>query len=218
MMGATHPEARGAVQSESTVDLRFELRGTRLPADYACGLANAVLPRLPWLADDPGSGIHPVRCAPMGDGALGLSRRTRLVLRVPRARAREALALEGCSLAFDGVTLAVGAAKSWPVTASPTLYARRVIMGPEEEVAFATALGDLLRAMEIDCKVVLGRRSALAIPRGERSGFSVLLYGIAPEKSLRLQERGLGVHRVYGCGIMVPHKSVAAVSDWPAAA
>jgi CRISPR-associated protein Cas6 len=201
------------VRSDSTIDLRFEMRGTCLPADYAFELASAVLEHLPWLADDPASGIHPVRGALTGDGALGLSRRTRLVLRVPRARTQESLALQERTLALGGETLEVGAAKPWPVAASPTLYAQRVIAGPDEEAPFAAALAELLGAMAIECAIVLGRRSALATPQGERAGFSVLLHGVTPEQSLRIQERGLGAHRLYGCGIVVPHKSVGAVFD-----
>jgi CRISPR-associated protein Cas6 len=214
MSAAMRLEEWGGAQSVLAVDLRFELRGsTRLPADNAFELAGAVLEHLPWLADDPASGIHPVRGALTGDGALGLSRRTRLVLRVPRARTQESFALQGRSLTVGGETLAVGAAKPWAVAASPTLYAQRVIAGPEEELAFAAALAELLAAMAIDCAIVLGRRSALATPQGERIGYSVLLHDIDPAQSLRLQERGLGAHRLYGCGIVVPHKSVAAVSD-----
>jgi CRISPR-associated protein Cas6 len=199
-------------QSVLAVDLRFELRGTRLPADYACALASAVLEHLPWLAEDPASGIHPLRGALTGEGALGLSRRTRLVLRVPRARAREALALQGRTLDVGGETLDVGAARAWPVAGSPTVYAQRVIAGPDDEAAFAAAVAALLAAMTIDCPLVLGRRSALATPQGERSAYSVLLHDLNPAQSLALQERGLGAHRLYGCGIVVPHKSVGAAA------
>lgn len=213
MSAAIRLDEWSTVQSDTTVDLRFELRGSRLPADYARALADAVLEHLPWLVDDPGSGIHPLRGALTGDGAIGLSRRTRLVLRVPRGRLEESLALQGCTLAIGGETIGIGAAKAWPVTASPTLYAKRVIAGPEDEMAFAAALEVMLRAFSIECETVLGRRSAVLTPEGSSGGFSVLLHGIRPRQSLQLQERGLGTHRVYGCGIVVPHKSVGAASD-----
>jgi CRISPR-associated protein Cas6 len=213
MNAAVDPAQWGVTRSETTVDLRFELRGTCLPADYTLALADAVLARLPWLADEPGSGIHPVRGALTGDGALGLSRRTRLVLRVPRERMEDARALQRCTLVLGGETLEVGVAKPWPVTATPTLYALRVIAGPEDEAPFAAALDEMLQAMAIDCEMVLGRRSRISTPEGECSGYSVLLHGLGPAQSLLLQERGLGVHRLYGCGIIVPHKSVGAVSD-----
>ena len=51
----------------------------------------------------------------------------------------------------------------------------------------------------------------MAVRAGVRRGFSVLLHGMTPELSLRLQERGLGELRLQGCGIVVPYKSVAAV-------
>ena len=210
---ATHPAEWNSAQSGTVIDLRFELRGERLPADYSVLLAEAVLRHLPWLADDPGAGIHPIRGAFTGAGTLGLSRRTRLVLRVPRTRVQETLVLQGCALALGGDTLEVGQAKPWPVTANPTLYARRVIAGPEDEIAFMSALDELLRSLTIDCETILGKRSTISTPGGECSGYSVLLHGIKPAQSLLLQERGLGAHRLYGCGIVVPHKSVAAVAD-----
>jgi len=213
MSFATRRDEWTALCSDATVDLRFELRGTRLPANYARALAEGVLEHLPWLVDDPGSGIHPLRGALTGDGALGLSRRTRLVLRVPRERMEASLALQGCTMTVGGETLGIGAAKPWPVTANPTLYAARVIAGPEDEVEFAAALEAMLRDLSIDCETVLGRRSTVSTPHGELRGFSVLLHGLGPRQSLQLQERGLGAHRIYGCGIIVPHKSVGAASD-----
>jgi hypothetical protein len=41
--------------------------------------------------------------------------------------------------------------------------------------------------------------------------FSLMLHALPPDQSLRLQHHGLGVHRLLGCGIFVPHKSAAAV-------
>ena len=45
----------------------------------------------------------------------------------------------------------------------------------------------------------------------EMTTFSMMLHGLGPEQSLRLQQRGLGPHRLLGCGLFVPHKSAAAV-------
>ena len=41
--------------------------------------------------------------------------------------------------------------------------------------------------------------------------FSMMLHALVPEQSLRLQQHGLGPHRLLGCGLFVPHKSAAAV-------
>jgi CRISPR-associated protein Cas6 len=197
--------------SAEAADLRFELRGERLPLDHGQALADAVSEHLPWLADEPAAGIHAVRGAAMGGDLLGISRRARLVLRLPRARLDAARVLAGRSLRLGGETLGVGEGRVWPISPSETVYARLVIAGPEEEARFAEALGGLLGAFGAACQVVLGKPRELATREGVRRGFSVLLHGAGPELSLRLQERGLGELRLHGCGIVVPYKSIAAV-------
>ena len=193
------------------LDLRFELRGERLPLDHGQALADAVCEQLPWLADEPAAGIHAVRGAAMGGELLGISRRARLTLRLPRTRRDDALALAGRTLRLGGETLGGGEAKAWPISPSATVYARLVIVGPEDEARFAEALAGLLRSFGVSCQVVLGKPRSLATRAGVRRGFSVLLHGMTPEQSLRLQEQGLGELRLQGCGIVVPYKSVAAV-------
>jgi len=206
---------RGLELSAEAADLRFELHGERLPLDHGQALADAVSGHLPWLADEPAAGIHAVRGAAMNGDLLGISRRARLVLRLPRGRLEDAHALAGRSLRLGGETLGVGTGKAWPISPSETVYARLVIAGPEEEAAFAEALDALLRALlgtaGAACQVVLGKPRSLATRGGVRRGFSVLLHGVGPELSLRLQERGLGELRLHGCGIVVPYKSIAAV-------
>jgi CRISPR-associated protein Cas6 len=201
--------------SAETVDLRFELRGERLPLDHGQALADAVCEQLPWLAGEPAAGIHAVRGAAMGGELLGISRRARLTLRLSQTRLDDALALAGRSLRLGEETLQVGAGKAWPISPSETVYARLVIAGPEDEARFAEALGGLLRALlgtaGAACQLVLGKPRALATRAGLRRGFSVLLHGMTPELSLRLQEQGLGELRLQGCGIVVPYKSIAAV-------
>lgn len=201
----------GLEPSAAAIDLRFELQGERLPLDHGQALAEAVCEHLPWLADEPAAGIHAVRGAAMNGGLLGISRRARLTLRLPRGRLDDALALAGRSLRLGAQSLQVGAGKPWPLTPSNTVYARVVIAGPEEEGPFAEALGGLLRDFGAARQVVLGKPLSLATRAGARRGFSVLLHGMTPEQSLRLQEQGLGELRLHGCGIVVPYKSIAAV-------
>ncbi len=197
--------------SASTADLRFALHGERLPADHGQALAEAVAEHLPWLAGERDAGIHAVRGAAMGGELLGISRRARLVLRLPRARLEDARALSGRGLRVGGETLRVGDAAPWPILSSDTVYSRLVIAGPADEQPFAAALEALLGTFGAACQVVLGKPRALATREGVRRGFSVLLHGMTPDASLRLQERGLGELRLYGCGIVVPYKSIAAV-------
>jgi hypothetical protein len=43
------------------------------------------------------------------------------------------------------------------------------------------------------------------------SGFSLMIDGLSPEHSLRLQMHGLGPLRSLGCGVFVAHRSAAAL-------
>src|SRR5512135_2794652 len=73
--------------SAASADLRFVLRGERLPADHGEALADAVTAELPWLAGERDAGIHAVRGAPMQNELLGVSRRA-CRARASRRRAR----------------------------------------------------------------------------------------------------------------------------------
>jgi hypothetical protein len=40
-----------------------------------------------------------------------------------------------------------------------------------------------------------------------------MLHGLKRAESVAIQESGLGLHRLLGCGLFVPHKSIAAVGE-----
>ncbi len=193
------------------VDLQFELRGERMPAEHGWALYRAIVEHLPWLAEAQHAGIHAVRAAAIDAGTLGLSRRVKLVLRVPRERVAEARELEGRSLGLGGAPLQVGAARERAIEPWSALHARLAIAGPEEETAFLDALNRLLADAGHEFDVVLGRAASLATPEGRASGYAVLLHGVSEQASIELQERGIGTHRLYGCGILVPFRTVGSV-------
>ena len=62
-------------------------------------------------------------------------------------------------------------------------------------------------------QVICGKRQQRDWPAGVVTTFSLMLHGLTASDSLRLQELGLGRHRLLGCGIFVPHKSAAAVGE-----
>ena len=68
-----------------------------------------------------------------------------------------------------------------------------------------------LAALGIACEFITGRRRTGDGGRPRDRGFSVVLHGLAPEDSLRMQCEGIGGERALGWGIFVPHKSIAAV-------
>ncbi len=63
------------------------------------------------------------------------------------------------------------------------------------------------------CPVVCGREQQLRGPQQALHGYSLMLHGLREASALRILERGLGAHRLMGCGVFVPHKSAAAVGE-----
>ena len=94
-------------EAKPGVDVVFGLGGTSLPHDHAEALARAVAVWLPWLADEPSAGIHPLRTAPTTQGMVLLARRARMTLRVPAHRAEASLGLSEKRLEV-GEGLAIG--------------------------------------------------------------------------------------------------------------
>jgi CRISPR-associated protein Cas6 len=83
----------------------------------------------------------------------------------------------------------------------------------DDEIAFMRAMDADLQALAVRSQVICGKRQHHAWPAGALTTFSLMLHGLSASDSLRLQELGLGRHRLLGCGIFVPHKSAAAVGE-----
>jgi CRISPR-associated protein Cas6 len=194
------------------VDVAFAIAGEALPTDHARALGEALLAALPWLAEVDGAGVHPVRLAPAGGERGWLSRRSRLTLRVPREHASSAASLAGARLEIEGHRiLLAGAPVRRELQPYSTLYAARVAADGDDEMAFAAAIDAELAKLDIACRRICGRRSALADGRGMQPAFSLMLDGLGADDALCVLERGLGEHRLWGCGLFVPHRSAAAV-------
>ncbi|MGD9831863.1 MAG: type I-MYXAN CRISPR-associated protein Cas6/Cmx6 [Piscinibacter sp.] len=195
------------------VDIAFALQGRALPRDHRWALAAALAQALPSLGEDPRTAVHPVKLVHgSGEPAL-LSARSRLVLRVPREGTPSVLALAGRTLEVGGCELRLGEAQVRELLPHTTLYAHFVDAGEADEVGFLAAMSDELARLEVRCPVVCGREQQLRGPAHELHGYSLMLHGLRESSALRILERGLGAHRLMGCGVFVPHKSAAAVGE-----
>jgi CRISPR-associated protein Cas6 len=195
--------------ADTVVDVAFALEGTTLPADHAESLACAVERWLPWLADEPGAGIHPLRTAATSHGMLVIARRAKLVLRLPAGRARESRELCGRTLAIGESQVSIGAASERPLSPASTLYASRVMTDAPDEQAFHGAVVRWLADAGVRCEFIAGRSRRLIAGGREVTGFALALHGLAPADSLHVQASGMGGQRRLGCGIFVPHKAIA---------
>lgn len=192
------------------VDLAYPVTGGSVARDYAVALYRALRSAAPWLDEEPLAGVHPIHGLTPCGGAYLVGGRTRLTLRVPASRVAACESLQGRALALPD-PLRVGRARARDLLAHPVLHARLVITGADEESAFAADIARAVDELGLDCETIVGRRGELRLESGRWTGFSLMLHGLSPSDSLRAQAHGIGLHRKLGCGLFVPHKSVAAV-------
>ncbi|MEN8178775.1 MAG: type I-MYXAN CRISPR-associated protein Cas6/Cmx6 [Pseudomonadota bacterium] len=207
------------VVSDEVIDMLFKIKCSTLPVDHAWPLSEAILAELPWFADDPQAGLHLIYGADSGNGwerpqdgddLLYLSRRTRLVLRLPKHRVADAGALTGATLRIQGNSLAIGDAHTRSLATTTTLYCRHLVTDTEmKENEFMDLAVQALRDMQIRFKKILcGKSRNFATPDGDLPTQSLMVAGLPLEDSITLQQYGLGPHRNRGFGLFVPHKTV----------
>jgi CRISPR-associated protein Cas6 len=195
------------------IDVAYALEGETLPWDYRFLLADALERAAPWLGGAAGAGVHRLNLVQGGGREAMLSRRTRLILRLPRELADAACALAGAELSVAGRRLRLGAAQRRELQHHRTLYAHLVAAAGAGELDFMRAVQDELVRLGVRCVPVCGLHQV--VEAGALSGFSLMLDGLLPDQSLRVLDAGLGAHRRLGCGLFVGHKSAAAVGTPP---
>jgi CRISPR-associated protein Cas6 len=208
------PENKPEEYTPRLIDLQFDLVGTTIPADNAQLLADALQGLLPWLGEDGGSGIQHMKGAETntGDATLNINRRTKLFLRVPKTRVADAQQLIGQSLDLAGHALQIGSFKTREFSPFGNIYAHFVDTGSATEEQFVQdVMQELDGHFQLRCGFICGKRQTLHSASGPLHGYSLMLHDVPPHKSLQLQDEGLGRNRLLGCGIFIPHKSIAPV-------
>jgi CRISPR-associated protein Cas6 len=210
------------VVPENVLDLHFSIRCKTLPVDHAWALSTAIQQALPWFADEERAGLHLIFVADSGNGwerphgsgeNLYPSRRTKLILRLPKERIDDALALTGQTLQVGDSEIEVGEGSTQPLSATNTLYSRYVAVtdaGQTEEEFVAQQVAELKAAGLSFKKLLCGKETRFALPEGELLTRSVLIADLSFADAVRLQEIGVGTHaqQILGCGLFIPHKAV----------
>ncbi|MCP4995546.1 MAG: hypothetical protein GY934_17485, partial [Gammaproteobacteria bacterium] len=153
----------------NVVDLAFSIQCPALPVDHAWVLSKEICLRLPWISDEPLAGLHNIHVADSGNGwerpqgaeeLLYPSRRTKLILRLPSSRVKDATQLCGSVLEIAGHQLQIGKAKSRPLSITPILYARYVVTRRVwDESEFTDWVVNELKRRELRFKKVLSGMS-----------------------------------------------------------
>ena len=214
MNWSSWPEDKPEEYVPQMIDLQFDLVGTTIPADNALLLSDALLEQLPWLGEDSRIGIQHLKGAETntGDISLNINRRTKLFLRAPKTRVDDLLQLVGKTLDLAGHALQIGNFKTRAFSPFGNIYAHFVDTGSVTEEQFVQ---DVMRELDghfqIRCGFICGKRQTLKSASGPLFGYSLMLHDVPPHKSLQLQDEGMGRNRLLGCGIFIPHKSIAPV-------
>lgn len=219
------PDTPQTPVAPDVVDVRYRIRCQALPVDHARDLRSALLAVWPWLVDEPLAGVHTIHGAESGNGwirpddpatYLPLSRRTRLALRLPYHRLEEARELSGTTLQVGPDLMEIIDSRLHPLQAQGTVFTRYVAIETEDEEEFLRQCTEQLQAIGIEApRMMAGRTHLVAGSTGTLRCRSLMLDGLDPGQSLDLQRRGLGPERLLGCGLFLPHKSIAPVAAAP---
>ncbi|MGV8933925.1 MAG: type I-MYXAN CRISPR-associated protein Cas6/Cmx6 [Gallionellaceae bacterium] len=189
------------------IDIVFDLDGAAVPESYPYILWAELLRCLPWLKDEANAGVHPLRGSASGNNIL-LSKRSKLILRLPAERAKQANSLTGQQLDIDGNHLVVGKARSRPLQAATTLHAY-IIESKLKEVEFLAGIKRQLLDMNIACNLICDKHRSVRDGIQTITGFGLVLHDLKLPTSLTIQSVGLGTSRHFGCGIFVPFKAIS---------
>lgn len=205
----------------TSIDLVFPAIGTFLPTDHAYALYAALSRLLLPLHDGRVRfGMAPITGPHVGNGRLQIDpRQSRLRLRLSTADIPHVLPLAGKALDIAGHRIRLGVPELHALAPAPALIARTVTF------KHATDADDLLKAarQQLDDSGIggqprvpqhLGRegrrepiRRVVRVKGVRIVGYSLLVEGLGPAESLKLQEVGLGGRRHLGCGLFIPARS-----------
>ncbi len=207
---------------DDIVDLVFSIRCRCLPVDHSYLLSQAISRVLPWFVDEAHAGLHTIHVAESGNGwmrpddpnaLLHLSRRTRLMLRLPKQRIEDAGKLSGRTLDVAGNSLEVEKSTVKLLSTITTLFARYIVTrdGADEDAFMQEAMAQLNGMGIRPKKMLCGMKNIIATPEQVIHTRSLMLADLTVEEAVKLQQQGLGPNRKLGCGLFIPHKGINTV-------
>jgi CRISPR-associated protein Cas6 len=197
--------------SSEMIDVVFDLSGSHVPEGYPFALWSSIVDLLPGLNEVKNAGILPLRGSASGENTL-LSKRTKLILRVPVHFAAQTFQLSNKQITIGNSTLLIGMGKERPLIAAPTLHAYMVesLLG---EVDFLAEMHNQLIHLGIPANLICDKHRKIISTNKTISGFGLVLHDLKPHASLQIQRLGLGGSRHFGCGLFVPFKVISGLDS-----
>jgi CRISPR-associated protein Cas6 len=208
---------------EKVVDVTYKIDCKQIPTCHAWELSQALYQVMPWMKSEPEVGVHQIHGAASGNGwerpadgeLIHLSKRTRMHLRMPASRVDEANELVGETLDIAGHPVTVGKMTTRQIEPFSTLFARYIVTpaGLSED-DFLLWVVDELKSRDIQVRKLLCGIGHEFEANGENIVTrSLMIADLDKTTSVALQEKGIGLHRHFGCGIFIPHKGIKAVGE-----
>ena len=206
--------------SESIVDVSFKVNCKKIAADHAYDLFLAVLKKFPNIEKIDNLAIHSVYGAESGAGwerpetEIYLSKRTRFCIRTPIEHSQDFHNLNGETLEIGGYKMTLSKPTIKELVITDTLFCRTVVVEHNQnEDEFLQDVSLSLAAMGINVKKMLcGKEHIVKTPSKTLVGKTLLITDLEKQDSIKLQELGIGIGKLFGCGIFLPHKSIAPVA------
>ena len=198
------------VAARDVVDVLIPLGAGSVPVEHREALWRALADHVPWLADEPGLGVHPLRGAVSGASVL-LPRRARLVIRLRRERAGALDSLGGLALRIGEASLVLGVPSVRELEPYPTLGSALVLTDSADDLAHHGTVAALLEAARLPVRFICGALRRHRLGGAERSGSSVVVHDVREPDAIRLLVEGLGEARNLGCGIFVPARRITGI-------
>ena len=207
---------------ESIQEVSFKIQSKILPMDHGFLLAQALIKQLPWLKDS-NAGIHNISVAD-GNGWMQKkdggfyypSKRSKLTLRIAHEHLEDVKNLAGETLDLGDYQIKViKFIGEKPLSDMPVLFAKQVACesGASEE-DFLQLCFNQLSDLGIEVKKMMaGLESNIQTDVSTVHTRSLMVADLKKNESILLQEKGLGDHRLLGCGLFIPQKDIETIDN-----
>jgi CRISPR-associated protein Cas6 len=214
---------KSAVNDSEMVDLSFSVDCKELPYDHAYELSSEIIKLIPEIKNDKRNAIQTLHGPMSGNGwvradgeNIFLSKRAKLCLRVSKDHVEKIKEIEGKKIKLFGNDLNIGKSKMKSFLVVRDLFCRFVSCNEDlPEDSFLEEVQTELRAYKVNInKALCGQSKRISF--GDKTLYtrSLMIADLSKEEAVTLQEEGVGKHRLFGCGIFLPHKSIDAVSNF----
>ena len=203
------------------VDVIFNVKCSRIAADHAYDLLQALNKKIPNIAEIENLSINSIHGAMSGagwqrpDNEIYLSKRTKFILRMPRQFADNFRVLDNSYLKVGEYDVYLDKFHIKDLMPYDTLFCRYLIIDEneaEESIQYRLYkyCNDKL-CFKIK-KMMCGKKHLVVTPEKTFKTTTLLITELEPEQSIAILENGFGIGKLFGCGIFLPYKSIAPVA------